>query len=281
MDPIQVSLNTRSGTRAGEIDFSSCRWILSDPIIMPPGNEHSLFVGLTHISLPGDHFRCNVARGTTTLGIETRVDGDDANLVRRRVSIPEGSYSRVSYIQAMQRALDLAGVDMILEISDGAPSPTWPVYHVRCFSTVENEEHRIRGCATCPDFNASEVLGFHRTGTWASTTVGSYADSPMDTQGTRTVTINAREVATNAPDPVTLNRRRTVLAVVPAPNGEAHRTFVWERKVVTACAIPARHLCVIELSLTDDLGNPYNPRHHWSVGLEISAQIRQHFVVNM
>lgn len=276
MDPINLVLNTRHGTLADVNAFNACRWALSDPIMCPP--DHALYISVTFVSLPGDHHRINDFRGTTLLRLETFDETKPDQVFPHEIVVPSGSYPRSGYVQTMNKRIEENGIPARFEFLEPRDEFVLRTEEVQLWGTAPGIACRV---APGNGFNAAEALGFHKLSTWATTTTPAVPDSVMDTQGTRTITIQARNIATNAVDPVELTRRRTVLAVIPAPNNTLNQSWIWERTFLNPSFIPSRHLCIIELSLFDDMGMPVNPNHNWSIGLEITAKRREYFVTNM
>lgn len=276
MDPVQLVLNTRHGTLASPTAFNACRWALADPIMCPP--DHALYISVTFVSLPGDHHRINDFRATTALRIETVDKNSPDVIVPNDIYIPAGSYTRDGFIKSLNKALQDALVAAQFEFLEERDEWVLRTEEVRLWSKDPDLAHRV---VPTPGFNATEALGFHTTSEWATNVSPALPHSVMDTQGTRTITIQARNIATNAMDPVELTRRRAVLAVIPSPTNTYNQSWIWERTFMNPSFIPAKHLCIIELSLFDDMGMPVNPNHHWSIGLEIIAKRREYFVSNM
>lgn len=276
MDPIHIVLNTRHGTLASPTAFNACRWALPDPIMAPP--DHALFVSVTFVALPGDHHRINDFRGTTALRIESRLAADPSITEVRELYVPSGSYTRLGFVQTINKAFEDNRIPAVLELMEERADFILRTQEVQLWSISDEVEHRI---LPSPQFNAAESLGYFETSVWATSKSPAIPNSVMDTQGTRTITIQGRNVATPAADPVEMTRRRSVLAVIPAPNNVYNQSWIWERQVINPSFIPSRHLCIIELSLFDDMGKPVNPNHHWSIGIEITARKREYFVSNM
>lgn len=278
MDPVVVVLNTRHGSLPSNGDFSTARWMLQDPIILPNDNRYALHVSVTFVSIPGDHKRINDSRGTTGLVLESRQVAT-GQTTRHAVYVPPGSYTRQGYIRAMNMACEGAGLGVTFSLKQhDDPDFALQTDEVVMQSTVPDQvEYRV---LVDSEHNGSEVLGFHTDSRYASA-VPVVSEASMDTQGTRTITIQGRGISTSATDPVEMTRRRSVLTVIPAPTGEIHHSWLWERKVDNPSVISSRYLDVIEMSLVDDMGKPINPLHHWSIGLEFTVRQRKHFVSNV
>ena len=272
--PVRVVLNTRHGSLRGAGDFSSCKWYLPDPIISP-GDDHRLFVDVAFTTIPCDHKRITDQRGTTLLRLESRVQGS-GEIRQHTVRVAEGSYNREGYLKAINKAIierihkDLKGEEAVM--SD------WyaPVQFVRA-NDADLHEHETQEVLlhaqplSDTEFRvvhdnvhmAAEALGFHATSGWTGPEHGQVSNSVMDTQGTRTITICATELAGNHPDPVRMERRRSVLRVLPVMEEESHRPVVWYRpSCKDGHPIGSRCLTCIELHLRDDMDFPFNPRHH-------------------
>ena len=238
--PVRVVLNTRHGALRRPGDFSSCKWFLPDPVFAPDAS-HRLFVDVTFTAIPGDHRRLTRARGTTRLLMESR-EGLNGPIQRHEAEVEDGSYTREGYLRAIGRAMctavhrDLEGGDVRM------PTDYKPVQFVRAKNSElhehETQEIMLIGIPFADrsfrvvhdnEHLAAEVLGFHETSHWARSLDNVKAHSTMDTQGTRTVTICATELAGNHPDPVRMERRHNVLRVLPMLGTEKHTPVVWHR----------------------------------------------------
>lgn len=286
--PIRIVLNTRYGTLRAPGDFSSCKWFLPDPVIAPDA-RHRLFVDVTFTAIPGDHRRLTRARGTTRLLMESR--DKEGVLEYHEAEVPDGSYTREGFLRAMSRAMCVKVYRDIEEKQETAvPLDYKPVQLLRAsdsdLHSHETQETMLmctgeRGFRIVHDGEhlAAEVLGFHETSLWTQGVMRQVVShSAMDTQGTRTMTICATELAGTHPDPVRRERRRSVLRVLPMLGDEKHTPIVWHRP---ACKdghpIGARCLSAIELELRDDMDLPLDPRHHWAVAVEVYADEVEHF----
>lgn len=305
MHSTRVTLSTRHGIRPSKTNFSTCKWDLPDPIFAP-SQDYTLHADVTFVAIPDDHNRISYIRGTSRLRFLTETTDVNNNTVTtfdHSVSIQDGMYSRRGYLAAISMAVNEDISIRYQNVANQAnyitmkPATDSNDVDLECYHA--NEVENIVICVDTNDFstnynlrykvvhdgvhNGSEVLGIHDTTDWIDHSVKNMqADSLMDTHGTRTITINAMGLSGNHPDPVDRYRRRCTLRVIPADNNIDHTMHIWERKGgKDGHPISSRCLTMMELSLFDDMGFPYDPRHHWAVSLEIYAARSEHFNLSM
>ncbi len=301
----RVTLNTRHGSRPNRTSFDTCKWFLPDPVIAP-SNDYTLYADVTFVSIPSDHKRINFQRGTNLLLVEKR-SIKSGRIYELSVVVLAGDYTREGLVDAFSKALinkdvydqeDDEGVEIrdenaflingsTLQI-DLAREMDQDNDHVHGFEvdnvvlTTVNPKYAYRIIADGVH-NGAEALGIHDTTGWCdSTNQHQIANSVIDVHGTRTVTINAIGLAGNHTDIVDRFRRRCVLRTIPIPGSLDHKLCIWERQAgKDGHPISSRCLTSIELSLWDDMGFPFDPRHHWTVCLEIYALKNEYFSFSM
>jgi hypothetical protein len=73
-----------------------------------------------------------------------------------------------------------------------------------------------------------------------------------------------------------------VLRTIPIPCNLDHPLCIWDRQTgKDGHPISSRCLTSIELSLWNDMGFPFDPKHHWTVCLEICALKNEYFSYTM
>ena len=262
MDPVNIVLNTRYGTLDTSGDLSKCRWVLPDPIIAPAKGEYVLKADVKFVSIPLDHNRINATRRTSKFLIQEKVNGQINDIY---VILRDGSYERAALITFLNRKFDELGLYLKINQShhhkdrDTVPY-TFYTEEVIIYGTSLVKEYRI---VYSDEYRGAEASGLYKTTDWVKLGVFKMAPAVMDTFGTRTITIGARGLASPSPDPVNLERRKTVLMVIPTMTNPKHEAGVYLRNAPrSGHVIYERCLSYIELSLWDDMGLPLNPRHH-------------------
>lgn len=276
MDSVSVVLNTRHGTLNTTNDFSTCKWILPDPIYAP-GPDHVLYADLEFISLTGDHKRINHMRCTTNFHFQVKTDDE---IVDHFIQIPDGSYTKAGIVTVVDTKIQTlalpfrlivanAGVELPHHTTEEIAITRQPVGNDPPFPP--NTEVRLVHSA---EHRGAEVLGFHETTIWVDDTIKNLVSkSPMDLHGTTTVAIGASSLNGESPDHVKSHRRRSIFKVIPIADDRLHTASTYTRTGPKyGHKISTRHLSVIEMGLWDDMGLPFDPRHHWSVGLIIWAR---------
>lgn len=292
MDPVRIVLNTRHGTLRAPGDFSWCKWYLPDPVFVPD-DDYRLYVDVTFTAIPSDHRRLTYDRGTTRLLLESRPNNGLGEAMFHDIFIEDGSYTRDGFIARLGVVANAAIADA-LQLGDGAEFLRFsrldqsPIHAEQTQETVMTAgvELTTIGDAANRDFRvvhdgehlAAEALGFYTTSAWTSDKECVRSHSVMDTHGTRTITICATSLGGNHPDPVRMERRRSVLRVLPVMGDEKHKPVVWYRPAGRdGHPISSRCLTSIELALRDDMDLPLNPQHHWSIALEVYPGRVSHF----
>lgn len=301
----RVALNTRHGSRPNKNSFDTCKWFLPDPVVAP-SSDYTLYADVTFVSIPSDHKRINFQRGTNLLTVEKRsnLSGKVYELV---VVITAGDYTREGLTDAFSKALinkdvldteDEFGVDIKDELDYLVNGSTLRIEIAKVMDQNNDYNHgfeidNVVLTTSNPKYsyrivsdgvhNGAEALGIHETTGWCDSEFQhQIANSVIDVHGTRTVTINAVGLAGNHTDMVDLYRRKCVLRTIPIPGSLDHKLCIWERPAgKDGHPISSRCLTSIELSLWDDMGFPFNPRHHWTVCLEIYALKNEYFNYTM
>lgn len=302
----RVTLNTRHGTRPNRTSFDTCKWFLPDPVIAP-SNDYTLYADVTFVSIPSDHKRINFQRGTNLLLVEKRSKVSGRVYELAGIVILAGDYTREGLAEAFTKALinkdvydqeDENGVEIKNEAEYLINGSTVKIELAHVMDQNNDYNHgfqvdNIVLTTTNPKYayrivvdgvhNGAEALGIHDTTGWCdSDTQYQIANSVVDVHGTRTVTINALGLAGNHTDIVDRYRRRCVLRTIPIPGSQDHKLCIWERPAgKDGHPISSKCLTSIELSLWDDMGFPFDPRHHWTVCLEIYALKNEYFSYTM
>ena len=278
MDSVEIVLNTRHCTLDTAGDFSKCRWVLPDPIIAPAKGEYVLKADVKFVSIPLDYTRINAERRTTKFLIQVRENDQIDDVV---FTVRDGSYERVAFITHLNRRFFSLGLELRVNQAqfhtdyDHVPF-TFLTQEVLIYGTSLTKEYRM---VHSEEYRGPEVLGFYKTTNWVKSQVFQLSPAVMDTFGTRTITIGARGLAGPSPDPVNLERRKTILMVIPTMTNSKHETGLYLRNAPrSGHVIHERCLSYIELTLWDDMGLLLNPRHHWSIGIEIWAEPVKNFV---
>lgn len=276
---IQLVLNTRNGTRKKQGAFNSCTWHLNDPIFSPL-QGHKLYVDIEFCAIPFDHLRLNNDRKTTSLIIET-LDTATNVITPHIVEITPGTYDLGEFYNELNVQIrDYAKIkNLSINSFKSDFNSIGRTYH----TVVENGDgaNRQVRIVAHPDHKLHEVLGFYETSPWIDSKEKS--GSVPDIQGTRTITICSVGLAGESPDPVTLERRRKVLKVVPVPPAASVHTpsLHLSSRSRGGHFIDSRVIDKVEIELFDDMGMPFDPQHHWSIGLEIRAGVKKNFVYRM
>lgn len=276
MGSVSLVLNTRHGTLHNPRDFGSCKWTLADPIYAPP--NHNLYAELTFMTITNDQERINAKRRTTNVWFQTR-NRETGEIKDIFIQLPPGSYTEDQYLNQIAIEKPFLGIDIQHADENKDPNPE-VINRIQTREIVltnlrmegndpKDEDVRL---VHDPDWMGAQVLGFHETTPWIEPGGNAIAPSPMDTWGSCTITLSCKTLAGNTPDPVTSTRRRTILKVIPASIEGTSKPYIYERFGPRyGHRITPRCISVIELSLSDDLGQAMDPRHHWCVGLEIYA----------
>lgn len=272
-DQIQLVLNTRSGTRKSNDNFSSCIWRLKDPVFLP-SNEYVMCISTNFLAMPNDHFRITKNRMSSIISVIARESDTKTPewSLETDIVIPDGSYTVDSMVKTVNAELKQKGYEF-LSVSR---SKTSRMYELVCLS----DQSREYAFAT-KDFTGSEtgadMLGFTSVPANGVQTSGSVvtATRPPDLHGTQTITVKASMNAQNNLDPHDLTRRRSVLAVLPAHSSDINQPGTWDQYVDKEHVLSGMCLDVLELALEDDMGFPLNPNNHWAISLEIRFKRRR------
>ena len=273
MDSVSVVLNTRHGTLANTDDFSLCKWILPDPIYAP-GPDYVLYADLEFISLTGDHPRINHMRCTTNFHFQVKTNDVISD---HMIQIPDGSYTKEGLITTLDtkiQTLELPFRINAANVENNLPFHTTEEVSITLQNPPADTEVRLVHSA---EHRGAEVLGFHVNSEWLNNTDNKTrtvtSKSPMDLLGTTTVAIGASSLNGESPDHVKSHRRRAIFKVIPITGDKLHAASTYNRTGPKyGHKISTRHLSVIEMGLWDDMGFPFDPRHHWSIGLIIWAR---------
>lgn len=249
-----------------------------DPIFAP-SNEYELTLAVVYLAVPTDRDRLTAARGTTRMYLAERPKaatlslsgtGPGAGWVAQElpVVIPDGSYSTKSLIATFNGVLKDKNIKMAMD----PDSQRITLYRPET-GDDGGKDFKIMTFDELGYESAADMLGFvtpRETPLPPSKGRAAFlADRHVDTQGSRTVTIKASVSAQNNVDPVTLMRKRTVLATLPTDSGDLYQPAVWENKQYRGHRLGDRTIDSIELFLEDDKGLELDPRNHWAVSLEI------------
>lgn len=291
MNSIFLNLSTRHGIRGLKTKFNSFKWFLPDPIVAP-SSDYTLNISVKFIVLPDKHKRINFQRGTNLLLVE-RKNRSTGEIVELSIVVTAGSYTNQGFLDAInQKIIDTDQQPVSLQLSFARNANE--TLDEEMYAGIELENIILRTANVEFDYriihdgihNASECLGIHDTTGWVSATDPDgvqIANSVMDTYGTRTITIEANGLSSNNADVVDRFRRKCCLLTIPCDTTDMYKMMIWEREGSYRDGNPIGHRCLtgIELSLTDDMGLEFDPRHHWTIGLEVYATPVKHFTYLM
>lgn len=279
---IQLVLNTRQGTLDNREDFSSCLWHLKDPIFSPL-QDTSLYVEVDFCAIPFDHDRINVARGTTRLKYQVH-DTVTKTSSEHVIEIPNGTYDIQELYNTVYETIKKETPSVNISIGSFKASRIYTGRTYKTLVELKSDTYKAR-LIWDPSCLLLEVLGFYQTTPWFgkdSDAEEISSTSVPDIQGTRTMTICSTTLAGESPDPVNLERRRRVLRIIPLDTQALHEPIaITTAKPSSGHFIESRVIDRIHIELLDDMGTPFNPGHHWSLGLEIYAGRREHFLYRM
>ena len=284
-----LNLSTRHGVRDNKNRFDTCKWFLPDPIIAP-NSDYELNISVKFVILPDKHKRINFQRGSNLLMVERKTisTGEVSEIP---ITLHAGAYTNQGFLDAINHNLIRAdGTTDTLKLNFAHSSADSSEFTdgIELENVVLRTDNPLYMYRIVHDgvHNAAECLGIHDTTGWVSLPSSptdpqglQIANSVMDTYGTRTVTIEAIGFAGNNADVVNRNRRKCCLLTIPCKTTDRYKMMVWEREggYATGNTISSRCLSCIEISLTDDMGLFFDPRHHWTIGVEIYATPRQYF----